>query len=418
MKKLLIIITCFFTVLSGFGQLANEKAKLEKERQDIQDEIREIQSNYNKVKGLKKESLAKLSILQRKLQLQDRLIGNINKEIRNINDEIYLGNVEIYRLQVQLDTLKSQYARSVVYAYKNNTSYDFLNFIFSANSFNDALNRISYLRSYRAYRQEQVTAIQDRQKLIADKKQQLLAKQAQKKSVLQNQQVQLNELASQKKEKDAVVSKLKSQERQLSKEIASKKKRDKQLQGQIAAIIRRIIEAERKESLAKNKTVANTNTNTGAKTTTTTKKEYFNLNEGQRNLAASFEKNKGGLPWPVDNGVVTIPFGSSVVGGLSIDNPGITISTPSSGGSVKAVFNGEVSAVSNLGDGMMVMIRHGKYFTIYSNLSSANVSKGSTVNTGQVIGRTGEADDGSGGQLDFMLMIENRNVNPSPWLRR
>ncbi|MBO9682417.1 MAG: peptidoglycan DD-metalloendopeptidase family protein [Flavisolibacter sp.] len=422
MKKLLIIITCFLTVLSGFGQLANEKAKLEKERQDIQDEIREIQSNYNKVTGLKKESLAKLAILQHKLQLQDRLIGNINKEIRSIDDEIYLGNVEIYRLQVQLDTLKVQYARSVVYAYKNNTSYDFLNFIFSANSFNDALNRISYLKSYRAYRQEQVTAIQDRQKLIADKKQQLLAKQAQKKSVLQDQQVQLNELASQKKEKDAVVSKLKSQEKQLSKEIAAKKKRDKQLQGQITAIIRRIIEAERKESLAKNNTTTttttnSTNTNTSTKNTTA-KKEYFNLNEGQKNLAASFEKNKGGLPWPVDNGVVTIPFGSSVVGGLSIDNPGITISTPSSGGAVKAVFNGEVSAVSNLGDGMMVMIRHGKYFTIYSNLTSATVSKGSTVSTGQVIGRTGEADDGSGGQLDFMLMVENKNVNPSPWLRR
>ncbi|HTM93913.1 MAG TPA: peptidoglycan DD-metalloendopeptidase family protein, partial [Flavisolibacter sp.] len=220
-----------------------------------------------------------------------------------------------------------------------------------------------------------------------------------------------------------VVSKLKSQEKQLSKEIASKKKRDKQLQGQITAIIRRIIEAERKESLAKNNTTTTTttknttNTTTSAKNTTA-KKEYFNLNEGQKNLAASFEKNKGGLPWPVDNGVVTIPFGSSVVGGLSIDNPGITISTPSSGGAVKAVFNGEVSAVSNLGDGMMVMIRHGKYFTIYSNLTSATVSKGSTVSTGQVIGRTGEADDGSGGQLDFMLMVENKNVNPSPWLRR
>jgi murein hydrolase activator len=419
MKKLLIIITCFFIVLSGFGQLANEKAKLEKERQDIQDEIREIQSNYNKVKGLKKESLSKLAILQRKLQLQDRLIGNISKEIHNIDDEIYLGNVEIFRLQVQLDTLKSQYAKSVVYAYKNNTSYDFLNFIFSANSFNDALNRISYLKSYRAYRQEQVTAIQDRQKLIADKKQQLLAKQAKKKSVLQDQQVQLNELASQKKEKDAVVSKLKSQEKQLSKEITAKKKRDKQLQGQIATIIRRIIEAERKESLAKNNTTTNTNTSTNnSAKKTTAKKEYFNLNEGQKNLAASFEKNKGGLPWPVDNGVVTIPFGSSVVEGLSIDNPGITISTPSSGGSVKAVFSGEVSTVSNLGDGLMVMVRHGKYFTIYSNLSSASVSKGSTVTTGQVIGKTGVADDGTGGQLDFMLMIENRNVNPSPWLRR
>ena len=135
-------------------------------------------------------------------------------------------------------------------------------------------------------------------------------------------------------------------------------------------------------------------------------------------MKENFEANKAKLPWPVDNGVVSIPFGSSVVGGLSIDNPGITISTPSAGGSVKAVFSGEVSAVSNLGDGMMVMIRHGKYFTIYSNLSSANVSKGSSVSTGQVIGRTGEADDGSGGQLDFMLMIENRNVNPQPWLHR
>ncbi|HWI93449.1 MAG TPA: peptidoglycan DD-metalloendopeptidase family protein [Flavisolibacter sp.] len=416
MKKLLIIITCFFTVQTGFSQLTNERAKLEKERQDIQNEIQEIQSNYNKVKGLKKESLGKLAILQRKLELQDRLIGNINRDIHRLDDEIYLGNVELYRLQVQLDTLKAQYARSVVYAYKNNTSYDFLNFIFSANSFNDALNRISYLKSYRAYREEQVTAIKDRQKIIADKKQQMVAKQSEKKSVLKNQEVQLNELASQKKEKDAVVSKLKSQEKQLSKEIASKKKRDKQLQGQIAAIIRRIIDEERRKTVVA--TNPDINTKTNPKTTTKTTKEYFNLNEGERKLAANFEANKAKLPWPVDNGVVTIPFGSSVVGGLTIDNPGITISTPSAGGAVKAVFSGEVSAVSNLGDGMMVMVRHGKYFTIYSNLSSANVSKGSTVTTGQVIGRTGEADDGSGGQLDFMLMIENRNVNPQPWLHR
>jgi septal ring factor EnvC (AmiA/AmiB activator) len=314
--------------------------------------------------------------------------------------------------------MKAQYARSVVYAYKNNTNYDFLNFIFSATSFNDALKRISYLKSYRAYRQQQVTAIKDRQKIIADKKQLLLAKQAQKKDVLKDQQVQLNELADQKKEKDVVVSKLKSQEKQLSKQIAAKKKRDRQLQGQIAAIIRRIVEEERKKTAAANKTATSTNKDVTAKTTTKTTKEYFNLNEAETKLAANFEANRAKLPWPVDNGVVSIPYGQSVVGGLSIDNPGITISTPSAGGSVKAVFNGEVSAVSNLGDGMMVMIRHGKYFTIYSNLSSASVSKGDMVRTGQVVGRTGQADDGSGGQLDFMLMIENRNVDPQPWLHR
>jgi murein hydrolase activator len=101
-----------------------------------------------------------------------------------------------------------------------------------------------------------------------------------------------------------------------------------------------------------------------------------------------------------------------------MDNPGITISTPNAGTTVKAVFDGEVSAVSNTGEGMMVMIRHGKYFTVYSNLSGASVSRGDQVRTGQAIGRTAGADDGTGGQLDFMLMIESRNVNPSPWLRR
>ena len=416
MKKLLIIFICLLSVKLTIGQTSPEKVKLEKERQQIQNEIKEIESNYNKVKGLKKESLAKLAILKKKLELQDRLIGNINKELRSIDDDIYLSNLEIYRLQVQLDTLKAQYARSVVYAYKNNNSYDFLNFIFSASNFNDALKRVSYLKTYRAYRQEQVNAIKDRQKIIADKKQQLITKQAQKKSALQNQQVQLSELANQKKEKDAVVNKLKSQEKQLSKEIAAKKKRDKQLQGQITAIIRRIADEERKRTASSNVT---TNPNTPKKNNNTTaKKEYFNLNEGQTKLAASFASNKGGLPWPVDNGVVSIPFGTSVVEGLSIDNPGITISTPAAGGAVKAVFEGEVSAVSNLGDGMMVMIRHGKYFTVYSNMASVSVSKGSTVKTGQVIGKTGQADDGTGGQLDFILMIENKNVNPQPWLRR
>ena len=84
---------------------------------------------------------------------------------------------------------------------------------------------------------------------------------------------------------------------------------------------------------------------------------------------------------------------------------------------VKAVFDGEVSAVSNTGEGMMVMVRHGRYFTVYSNLSSASVSRGDVVRTGQPIGRAATADDGSGGQVDFMLMVGEKNVNPRPWLR-
>ena len=137
-------------------------------------------------------------------------------------------------------------------------------------------------------------------------------------------------------------------------------------------------------------------------------------------LNSSFQANKARLPWPVDNGVVTLRFGNNKIENtlLTFDNPGITIATPSAGVAVKAVFDGEVSGVYNLGDGMAITIRHGKYFTTYSNLSGVTVSKGAAVKTGQQIGRAGKDDVGNGGQIDFILMIETRNVDPLPWLRR
>jgi murein hydrolase activator len=291
------------------------------------------------------------------------------------------------------------------------------------------LKRVSYLRRYREFRQQQVANIIETQKAIEERKKSLLGKKQQKNSVLQNQTQQLSVLEDQKKEKDVVVSKLKSEESKLSKQITAKKKRDNVLKNQIAAIVRREIDKARKEEAdriaAEKKKNAATTTTTTTSTTPSTKpvtkaKEFKPLNSSAKDIAlnASFEKNRGGLPWPVDNGVITIPFGSSKIGQLSFDNPGVSIGTPSAGATVKAVFDGEVSAVSNTGDGMMVMIRHGKYFSVYSNLSSASVSKGDAVRTGQAIGRTATADDGDGGQLDFMIMQEYKNVNPTPWLRR
>ena len=125
------------------------------------------------------------------------------------------------------------------------------------------------------------------------------------------------------------------------------------------------------------------------------------------------------MPWPVDNGVVSIHFGKYEIEGTKLygDNPGITIAAPI-GVPVKAVFDGQVGGVYNMGDGMAVTVRHGKYFTTYSNLTSVSVSKGATVTRGQTIGKVGADDDGNGGQIDFILMVETKKVNPEPWLRR
>ncbi len=409
-----------------FAQQTDDKAKLEKERQEIQQEIKEIQSQYDKIKGQKKQIVGQYNLLDRKVKLQNRYISNINRELRLIDDDIYLSNLEIYRLSRLLDTLKAQYARSVVYAYKNRSTYDFLNFIFSAASFNDAMKRIAYLKSYRAYREQQVSTIRETQATIARRKEEQIGKKKQKDEALKNQTEQARVLESQKREKDAVLTNLKSQEKNLEKQLAAKKKKDRDLQNAIAAIVRREIEAAKKkaaEDAAKNKPVTTetpVTTNIITKPATTKTPVIFNT-EADLKLNANFESNRSRLPWPVDQGYVCIHFGSYQIGDTKLkgENPGITICTPEAGVNAKAVFDGEVVGVFNIADTRVITIRHGKYFTTYSNLSSVNVSKGAMVKTGEVIGKVGvDTDDGSGGKLDFLLMIETKNVNPEPWLRK
>ena len=442
MQKIFLTV---ITILVSAGLLiaqSSEKADLERERNEIQNELKEIQAAYNKVKGQTKQSLGQLNMLARKITLQERYISSINKELRMIDDDLYRSNLEIYRLQKQLDTLKSEYARTIVYSYKNRSSFDYVNFIFSASSFNDAIRRVAYLKSYRAYREQQVATILETQQLIARRQEQQIVRKQQKSEALQSQTVERNELSEQKKEKDQVVSKLKSQGSDLQKQIAAKKKRDRDLKNALTAIVRREIAAAKKKEedriaaekkekdriAAEKKATAAANPDKPAVTAAPPPKSevaekkpesYLELNAVDVKLGADFSKNKGKLPWPVDKSFVKIPFGRYKVEGFTNiydDNPGITIGTQA-GSSVKAVFDGEVIAVHNYGEAAAVVVRHGKYFTTYSNLSAVSVGKGATVKTGQVIGRAGEADDGSGGQVNFMVMIENNNVNPATWLR-
>lgn len=424
-----------------------DKSAMEKERQEIQRELKEIQQLYESVKGQKKQTLGQLNVLNRKIQLQERYIGTISREIRSIDDDIYLSELEIYRLNKQLDTLRVQYARSIAYAYKNRSNYDYVNFIFSASSFNDAIKRIAYLKSYRDYREKQVSNINRTQELILQRRQQQLQRKDQKNEALERQTKQVEELALQKKEKNAVVNQLKTKEKELERQIAAKRKRDRDLQNAVLAIVRREIELakkeaeersrkeadERKRVAAANPAPAPAASSSGASGATSapiaaTKRNeptrkpdsYLDLNASDLALSSSFEANRYRLPWPVDNGIVVLKFGDNKIENtlLTIDNPGITIATPSAGSNVKAVFDGEVRGVYNLGDGMAVTIRHGKYFSTYSNLSNVSVTKGSMVKTGQVIGKTGKDDDGNGGQIDFLLTLEARKIDPQGWLRR
>lgn len=427
MKKRIYLIVAFAFISGFLFAQTEDKAQLEKERQDIQREIKEIQDEFKKVKGKTKQMIGQYNLVDRKIKLQNRYISNISRELRLIDDDIYLSNIEIYRLSKLLDTLKAQYSRSVVYAYKNRSNYDFLNFVFSANSFNDAVKRVTYLKSYRAYREQQVNTIKETQALIAKRKEDQLSKKRQKDGALKNQTEQAKVLEVQKKEKDVVLKELKSQEKDLDKQLRAKQKKDNDLKRSINALITREIEKRKREAAdaaaSKPATPAPGSTGvvtTPAKTKVTREVTVFN-SDADLKLNASFETNRAKLPWPVDQGNVCVHFGPYQIEGTKLrgDNPGITICTPQAGVNVKAVFSGEVFAIFNVGDTKTVMLRHGKYFTTYSNLSSVGVSKGATVSTNQVIGRVApDEEDGQGGKLEFLLMEDKRNLNPEPWLRR
>lgn len=445
-KALFVLFACLPVLLWAQGNTsAQDRDELEKERQDIQRELKDMQGVYDKVKGQSKQALVQLSAINRQINLQERYIGSISKEIRFIDDDIYRSNIEIYRLEKQLDTLKAEYAKSVVYAYKHRSSYDYLNFIFAADDFNDALKRIAYLRSYRAYRQRQVATILETRQLIAKRKEQQLGRKDEKNNALASQTREKTVLDQQKKEKDQVLGQLKSQEKDLARQINAKKKRDNELKNAIASIVRK--EIEREKEIARKKAeedkkkntpvVTNTPTTTGntgnsgaasgnvgtATPATPVRKapESVLLNsEADIKLSADFSNNKGRLPWPVDSGVPLIHFGRYTIEGTSPplygDNPGVTIST-AIGTPIKAVFDGDIVGVYNLGDGMAVTIRHGKYFTTYSNLTNVSVRKGDRVGRGQALGRAGRDEDTGSGMIDFILMIETKNVNPEQWLR-
>lgn len=427
-----IIALCMaFIIISGTASVMGQnRSELEKQRANIQKEIESVRRSLAQTTQNRKASLGQLALLQRKLKLREAAIRNINQQINSIQGNINQSRNEISRLKKDLDTLKLQYEKSVVYAYRNRNNYDFLNFIFSASNFNDALKRVEYLKTYRRYREQHANDIKNTQELLLKKISSLENSRKEKDEVLKKQEDEKQVLVAERKEKNVIVNKLKSREKELNKELVAKRRADNKLRAAIRAAIEREAKLARLrelEEMKKKEAAAAASKSSGddastAKTEASEKKaaapakktSVFEATPEGMIVSDNFEKNKGRLPWPVDAGAVKTPFGNYGIEGTRIvgNNPGITIET-APGATVKAVFDGDVSSVFDIEGVSVVLVRHGKYFTTYSGLSSVSVSKGQKVKAGQSLGKAA-----SNGEVDFLLLQENRNQNPETWLRR
>lgn len=421
------------------------REELEKQRQQLKKEIEETEKLLNSNKTQTKENLLQYNLISKKVNLQDRVIDNINRDLHMLDNNMYTISKDVRRYDLLLDTLKQEYAKSMVYAYKNRSSYDFMNFIFSSANFNDAIKRISYLKSYRSYREMQGDNIVRTQDLRKKRIQDLNGTKQQKNQVLEVQSKEMAILETQQKEKDRVIAELKKQGKQLNKQIAAKQKQMQKVNTAIAAAIRAAQEEARKEAMAKaaaekkrlkeeadriaKANVANASndvkSNPTKKIITPTPKptpapkaaESVLLNSENTALNASFEKNRGALPWPLDRGVILMHYGANTLpSGTIMDVTSVTISSEI-GTPVKAVFDGTVTAVKPIEDMIVVIVQHGRYFTTYSNLSGVTVQKGQSIRTGQTLGRVAANFDGIGA-IDFYISNETNNYDPEKWLKR
>ncbi len=440
MTRIILVTFLFMTLsLTTFAQ-PQTREELEKQRLQLKKEIEETENLLNSNKVKTKENLLQFNLISRKVNLQDRVIDNINRDLDRLDNSMFVISKDIHRYNRLLDTLKQEYAKSMIYAYKNRSSYDFLNFIFSASNFNDAIKRITYLKSYRTYREMQGDNITRTQELRKNRIVDLGETKQEKNQVLDVQSKEMAILQTQQKEKDRIIADLKKQGKQLNKQIAAKQKQMQKVNTAIASAIKRAQEEAKKEAIAKaaaekerlrkeaekvekSSTGDKPNTPvksvpiTPVKTTAPARSESVLLNADNIALNASFEKNRGSLPWPLDRGIVLMHYGTnSLPSGTIMDVTSVTISSDI-GTSVKAVFDGTVSAVQPVEDMIVVIIQHGRYFTTYSNLTGVTVKKGQDIRTGQTLGRVASNFDGIGA-IDFYISNESSNYDPEKWLRR
>jgi septal ring factor EnvC (AmiA/AmiB activator) len=434
MIKYIFSIVIFFSF--SLPLTAQEtREELEKQRTKLKKEMEQTQALLNSNKAKTKESLVQWKLINDKVNLQNKLIENISKDINLLDNKIINNQREINRYNRLLDTLKEEYARSMIYAYKNRNSYDFLSFIFSSASFNDAIKRITYLKYYRTYREKQGENILRTQNLRRQRVNELGNMKEQKNEVLQIKDKEVTVLETQKQAKDKIVLELKKQGKELNNQLAAFKKQNAKVEKAIAATIKKAMDDARKAATKKIKEdeaarLSALKSNTPVKTTpekiTVPEKKIdpvkapasILLNAGNFELNENFKKNRGLLPWPVDKGITILHYGrNQLQSGSWIDVTGITVATDI-GSSVKAVFDGVISSIVFVEDMQVVIMQHGEYFTTYSNLGSVSVKTGQNVKTGQVIGKAAANLDGTGAIDLYINDAKGNNIDPEKWLKR
>jgi septal ring factor EnvC (AmiA/AmiB activator) len=409
--------------------------KLRKEQERLEKNINNTKSLLNKAKSSTQASLNELKLIDNQVKSREELLLNFDNQIRGAELKIEQKDQQIIDLEKKLKKLKEQYKKLIIYAYKHRSREGKMMYIFSASTYFEALKRNKYLEKIAEIQKKQKLIILQHQGLITNEKKSLETekerkirvaeeKRKEKEAMLKDKVIQLKTLNKLKGEESVLMANLKKEE---NKKAILKQKIKEAIDAEIAAAEKARKEKERKEKKAEEAKNAKKTSSSGSSTTTTPKeveKKTVTISETKElALNKGFENNKGRLLWPVASGSITEGYGKHAhptLPNVTTNNNGIDISAPKSA-QVRAVYEGEVTSVLSIpGAGKVVIIKHGNYRTVYSNLQESYVSVGSKVNTKQSIGSllAIEGESLSVAHFEIHLVEEGQviRINPSLWI--
>lgn len=426
MKRILLLLMTCLLVGNLSAQSTKKIKELESRRNELQQQIAESESMLVSTKKDVKSQLDNLALLNGQIADRKKYISAIERDVKALNDEINSLQRQLNGLRKELKDKKQKYEASVKYMYRNKSVHEKLMFIFSADNLSQTYRRLRYVQEYGNYQRLQAIEIERKQKQVEAKKTELETTRSAKEKLLKQGEAEKKKLEKQEKDRQTILNGLKRKQRGIQNEIRKKKQTANKLNAQIDRLIEQEIEKARKRAEAEARKKANasgsgkTGTSKSSDAPKTGKVEKYNLNTEDRQLSGSFERNRGILPMPITGPYVIVShYGQYKVDGLKnvkLDNKGIDIKGKA-GAKARAIFDGEVSAIFKYNGLNNVLVRHGNYISVYCNLSSVSVSKGSKVKTRSELGAVHQ--DASGNTvLHFQLRKETTKLNPEVWLGR
>ena len=388
MRRALLLSICLLLALAASGQ---DVSKQSERKRKIEEEISFIDNQLKAITSKQKASTQQLTLIRRRVTDRKALIGEIDKKIAVINDQMTAKQREINRLQKELDTLRTYHENLIRNTYKNRDRKVWFMYLLASEDIGQGYRRFSFLKSLAGEVRQQAGKIRGKQEELKAEREKMADIKAELQATRLERESEYQKLQAEEKKSREDIKKLAKTEKQYRDELAAKRKEVERLDKEIQKILRSAV-AEQKKDKTKVDTA----------------------------LSDQFAKNKGKLPWPLKQGVITEHYGvhnHPVYTNLKLpDNPGVTFST-TKGAEVYSVFDGEVRKIVVMpGYNQCVLVQHGSYFTFYCKLAKVSVKSGQKIKTGDLIG-TLEAD-GNGSSLHFQVWNGTQKQNPEQWLKR